>query len=306
VRQLLRAGARLFWRRSVDEEVDDELTEHVEMLVRRLEREGLSPAAAREAALRRFGDLATVRAECRTLAHDVEEQMTRQDLWQELRQDAAYAARTLRRAPTYTTVAVLTLAIGIGASTAIFSVVHAVLLRALPYRDANRVVAIWNGYREGGSVQHTAIAPPEFADVMDQNRSFDQVSAISRTAANLTGGCGAGSCEPERVIGYTVSPNLFTLLGTAPALGRNFGDGDGVQGAEPVVMLSHALWTRRFGGDSSVIGRGINVSGRLRTVIGVMPAAVRFPDAPIGFLRERGEFLSVAGDQHDRHSLAGA
>ena len=117
MRQLLRAGRRLFWRRSVDEEVDDELTEHIAMLVRRLEREGLSPEAARDAANRRFGDLARVRAECRTLAHDVEEQMKRQDLWQELRQDVAYGARTLRRSPLYTTIAVLTLAIGMAALT---------------------------------------------------------------------------------------------------------------------------------------------------------------------------------------------
>jgi hypothetical protein len=213
MRQLLRSGARLFWRRSVDDEVEDELTEHLQMLARRLEREGLSPDAAREAAARRFGDLTTLRAECRTLAHDVEEQMIRQ-----LRQDVAYGARTLRRAPLFTVIAVLTLAIGIGASASIFSVVHAVLLRALPYRDANRVVAVWNGYREGGTVTHTAIAPAEFADVMDQNRSFDAVAAISRGAANLTGTCGgSAACEPERANGYTVSPTLFALLGTSGA-----------------------------------------------------------------------------------------
>src|SRR5262245_19278136 len=105
MRQLLRIGARLFWRRSVDEEVDDELTEHVEMLVRRLEREGLSPEAARDAALQRFGDLPALRAQCRTLAHDVEDQMKRQDFWQQLGQDASYGARTLRRSPLYTTIA---------------------------------------------------------------------------------------------------------------------------------------------------------------------------------------------------------
>ena len=187
MRQLLRAGARLFWRPSLEDQVDDELAVHLELLVRRLQQEGLSPDQAREAALRRFGDLASVRAECRTLAHDVEDHMNRKDFWQELRQDAAYGARTLRRAPLYTTVAVLTLAIGIGASTAIFSVVHAVLLRALPYSQSERVVAIWNGYREAGAVTHTAIAPPEFADVLDQNRAFDQVAAISRSTANLPG-----------------------------------------------------------------------------------------------------------------------
>ena len=290
MRQLLRAGARLFWRPSVDEEVDDELREHIEMLVRRLEREGLSPGAAREAALHRFGDLSTVRAECRTLAHDVEDQMNRKNFWQEIGQDVTYGLRTLRRAPLYTTIAVLTLAIGIGASTAIFSVVHAVLLRALPYREADRVVAIWNGYRQGGDITRTAIAPAEFADVKDQTRAFDAVAAIGRATSNLTGGCGTtGSCEPERVAGYFVSPALFSLLGAVPALGRDFGERDGATGAEPVVLLSHSLWMRRFGGDSSIVGRGINVSGRLRTVIGVMPATVRFPDAPVGFLRERGE-----------------
>lgn len=290
MRQLLKAGRKLFWKSSVDEDVDDELANHIEMLVRRLEREGLAPEAARAAAIRRFGDLTSVRAECRTLAHDVENQMKRQDFWNELRQDASYGARTLTRNPLYTTVAVLTLAIGLGASTAIFSVIHAVLLRALPYRTADRVVAIWNGYQQGGEITHTAIAPAEFADVMEQNQSFDEVAAIGRATTNLTGGCSPGSsCEPERVAGYAVSPNLFALLGTIPALGRPFADVDGAPGAQPVVMLSHALWMRRFGGDTAIVGRGINVSGQLRTVIGVMPAEVRFPDAPVGFLRERAE-----------------
>ena len=301
MRQLLRSGKALFWRRAVDDEVDDELKEHVAMLVRRLEREGLSPDAARDAALRRFGDLATVQAECRTLAHDVEDQMKRADFWQQLRQDAAYGARTLRRSPLYTTIAVLTLAIGIGASTAIFSVVHAVLLKALPYREADRVVAIWNGYRQGGEVTTTAIAPAEFADVMEQNRAFDQVAAVSRGGANLTGACGsASSCEPERVTGYTVSPNLFTLLGASPLFGRGFTEAEGAQGAEPVVLLSHTLWLRRFGGDTAILGRTININGRLRTVIGVMPAHVRFPDAPVGFLRDRGDLWVPYGWQNSR------
>ena len=290
MRQLLRTGARLFWRGSVDDEVDDELATHIEQLVRRLQDQGLSPEAARQAALQRFGDLATVRTECRTLAHDVEDQMNRQEFFHQLRQDIGYGARTLRRAPLYTTIAVLTLAIGIGASTAIFSVVHAVLLRSLPYSQSDRVMVIWNAYTQGGSVSHTAIAPPEFADVMEQSRTFDEVAAIGRSPSNLSGTCGPGvTCEPERVPGYSVSPNLFSLLGASPALGRAFTSGDGATGAEPVVMLSHSLWMRRFGGDTSIIGRGMNVNGRLRTVIGVMPATVRFPDAPIGFLGERGE-----------------
>lgn len=271
------------------------------MLVRRFENEGMTPEAARDAALHRFGDLSALRAESRTLAHDVEDQMNRRDFMTELRQDVAYGVRTLLRSPLYTTIAVLTLAIGIGASTSIFSVVHAVLFRALPYANADRVSVIWNGYRQGGEISRTAIAPPEFADVLEQNRSLDQVAAVGRSTANLIGGCGgAATCEPERVAGYFVSPNLFTLLGATPALGRNFAERDGATGAEPVVLLSHGLWMRRYGGDSAIIGRGINISGRVRTVIGVMPSAVRFPDAPIGFLRERGELWLPYSWQNSR------
>jgi putative ABC transport system permease protein len=301
MRELFRAGKRLFWQPTVDDQVDDELQEHVEMLVRRLEREGLSPGAAREAALRRFGDLAMVRDECRALAHDVEDQMNRQDFWQELRQDAAYGWRTLRRAPLYTVIAVFTLAIGIGASTAIFSVVHAVLLRALPYREADRVVAIWNAYQQGGRVGHTPLAPPEFADILEQNRAFDAVAAITPAAANVTGGCGgSGECEPERFPGYTVSPNLFSLLGVAPAMGRAFDEADGAPGAEAVVLLSHSLWQRRYGGDSAIVGRVITINGRARTIIGVMPASVRFPDAPVGGLRDRADLWTPHSWQNNR------
>jgi putative ABC transport system permease protein len=281
----------LFWRPSLEQEVDDELAHHISLLARRFERAGLPPEAARRAALERFGDLTAVRAECRALAHALEDDMHRRELFRELRQDVGYGLRVLRRAPLFTTVALVTLAIGIGASTAIFSVVHAVLLRALPYREADRTVVIWNGYRQGGGRSHTAIAPPEFADVREQARAFDQVAAIGRLTANLTGSCGgSGPCEPERVAGYAVSPNLFRLLGAAPPVaGRGFVDEDGAERAPPVVLLSHALWTRRFAADTTIVGRTIEVSGLLRTVIGVMPPEVRFPDAPLDFLRERGD-----------------
>lgn len=301
MRELLRAGRRLFWRPSVDEALDEELSAHLEQLVQRLEREGKSPADARAAALRRFGDPEQVRRECRELANDVEAVMTRKALWQELRQDAAYGLRTLRHAPLFSAIAVLTLAIGIGASTAIFSVVHGVLLRALPYDHADRVITIWNGYRQGGAVSTTAIAPPEFADITEQARTLDAVAAIGRAAANLSGDCpGSGTCEPERANGYAVSPNLFRLLGARTAIGRDFNDAEGAPGTEPVVLLSHALWRRRYGGDSAVIGRAININGTLRTVIGVMPPAVRFPDAPVGFLRERADLWVPRNATGDR------
>lgn len=307
-RRLLRTRFRnLFWRTTPEQEVDDELAQHVELEMRRLARRGLAPDAAREAALRRFGDLTRVRAECHALAHDHEDHMRRREIFQELGQDVRYGLRVLRRSPLFTAIALLTLAIGIGASSAIFSVVHAVLLRALPYREAVRTVVIWNGYTQGGGRSHTAIAPPEFADVRDQTQVFDAVAAVGRQTANLTGGCGGGgTCEPERVAGYAVSPDLFRLLGTAPpVLGRGFVDDDGAEGAEPVVLLSHALWMRRFAGDPSVVGRPIDVSGQLRTVIGVMPPDVRFPDAPLDFLRERGDLWIPRAWQRHRSEERG-
>jgi putative ABC transport system permease protein len=290
-RQLLRTRLRtLFWRPPLEQEVDDELAHHVELQTRRFMSQGMSRAAARAAALERFGSFAHVRDTCHTLAREMEHDMHRRELLEELRQDLGYAWRVLRKAPVFTAIAVATLAIGIGANTAIFGVVHAVLLRALPYREAARAVVFWNQYLQSGTPSHTAIAPGEFADIVEQQRSFDQLAAISRQQGNLTGTCAAAAaCDPERVTGYAVSPNLFQLLGVNPQLGRGFRPDDGAAAAGAVVLLSHSLWMRRFGGDASIVGRTVTFGGRPRTVIGVMPPEVRFPDAPVGFLRERGD-----------------
>ncbi|HVT41217.1 MAG TPA: ABC transporter permease [Gemmatimonadaceae bacterium] len=287
-----RLGARLralLWRVPPDQAVDEELAFHIEMRARRNREIGMDPAGARRAAIRRFGNLASVRDECRAFAHRIEDDMKRAELLQELRQDAGYALRMLRKSPLFTAMAIATLAIGIGASTAIFSVVNAVLLRGLPYRNASQLVLFWNGYASSG--QHTSIAAAEFADIREQQQSFDGVAAVSYSSRNLTGGCtaGSGACEPQRVSGYTVSPELFELLGVAPAMGRGFSKSDGAEGAPRVAILSASLWHGRFGGDSALVGKSIAVDGVPRTVVGILPAEVRFPDAPLGFLRERGE-----------------
>jgi putative ABC transport system permease protein len=289
----------LLWRVPPDEAVDEELAFHIEMRARRNREIGMDPAAARQAAMRRFGNFASVRAECRAFAHRIEDDMKRAELLQELRQDAGYAVRMLRRSPLFTAMAVATLAIGIGASTAIFSVVDAVLLRGLPYRNASRLVLFWNGY--ASSAQHTAIAAAEFADMREQQQSFDGLAAVSYGSRNLTGACPAasGACEPQRVSGYTVSPELFDLLGVAPAVGRAFAKDDGAEGAPGVVILSASLWRGRFGADSALVGKTITVDGIARTVIGILPADVRFPDAPLGFLRERGElYIPYSWEQY--------
>ncbi|MFI5178261.1 MAG: ABC transporter permease, partial [Vicinamibacterales bacterium] len=266
-------------------DVDAELAFHLEMLARRYERAGMDPAAARQRARERLGDLDSARDACRAITSDMEIHMERTAWWQGLGQDISYAWRVLRRTPVFTATALVTLAVGLGATTAIFSVVNAVLLKSVPYPAGDRLAVIWNSYGQTG-LSKAAVAAPEFADILSQQHAFDGVAAIRPSPSSLTGGCGSDAgCEPERVSGYTVSPNLFDLLGVAPARGRGFNASDGVTGAPRVILISDALWRRRFGADPAVVGQTITVAAVPRTVIGIMPPGVRFPDAPMGFLK---------------------
>ncbi|AHG92270.1 permease (plasmid) [Gemmatirosa kalamazoonensis] len=280
-----RRSRALFWRIPPEREVDEEIAAHLELQTRRYVEAGMPSDVARAEALRRFGDVARVRAECREIRHDMEARMRVAELLHETRHDLTLALRSFAKQPLFTVAALVTLAIGIGADTAVFSVVNAVLLRALPYRHADRVVTIWNGYGGDGPSQ-AAVAPAEVADLVEQSHAFDAVAAIAPQGSNVSGDGGA---EPERVTAYVVSPNVFTLLGTAPAIGRGFLADDGLAGSPRVIVLSHALWTRRYGGDAKVVGSVVTVAGIPRTVVGVMPADVRFPDAPVNFIRERGD-----------------
>jgi len=278
---LARRLRRLVWPVSIDKEIAEELAAHLELQRRRFIAAGMSEAEATAAAHERFGNLDLIRDECRVIRTDMETAMNRAELRQELKMDAEYTVRMLRRNPLFAFVAILTMALGIGANTAIFSVLNSVLLRALPYRYADRTMVVWNNYSQS-SLAITAVAAPEYFDMKAGLRRFDAVGAITRQASALVGEGG----EPERVTSYVVTPNMFDLLGVAPTLGRAFGGDDGSPGAPRVIVLSHALWTRRFGGDPKIIGRTVNVAGFVRTIVGVMPPEVRFPDAPLDFLRE--------------------
>ncbi|HJU65397.1 MAG TPA: permease prefix domain 1-containing protein, partial [Gemmatimonadaceae bacterium] len=172
------AGSRRLWSLPVEAEVDEELQFHLHARAHRLMEQGIDPETARAEALRRFGDMNRVRGECRAIGHRMEAEMHRAELRVELRQDLLYALRLLRKSPLFTAIALVTLAVGIGANTAIFSVVHAVLLRALPYRAADELVMVWNSYDE--SLEHAAVSPPEFADIQERNKAFTQLSGISR------------------------------------------------------------------------------------------------------------------------------
>ena len=269
-------------------DVDDELEFHIEMQTRRYEAAGLDRARARQRARARLGNVEEARDACHAITNQRETDVQRTSWWQGIGQDVRYGLRVLRRSPTFTITALVTLAIGLGANTAIFSVVNAVLIKTVPYPAADRLTLIWNSY--GASLQHAAVAAPEFGDIRAQQRTFDGVAAIRPQASSLTGACGGDAgCEPERVAAYVVSPNLFDLLGVAPAKGRGFVDADGAAGATKVVLLSDALWHRRFGADPEIVGKTIVLAAIPRTVIGVMPPSVRFPDAPLEFLKAPGE-----------------
>lgn len=187
-----------------------------------------------------------------------------------LLKDLRYALRTLIRRPGFTAVALLTLALGIGANTAIFSVVNAVLLRPLPFGHPENLVLVW-GDKQG--IGHETASFPDFQDWKAQNRVFDDMAAVYRSSLNLTGGG-----IPERLIGGHVSAGFFLLLGISPALGRNFHAGEDSPAAATVVILSHGLWQRRFGSNSQIVGQKIVLDGKPCTVVGVAPADLYFPN----------------------------
>ena len=196
-------------------------------------------------------------------------------LWQDLR----YGARTLLKKPGFTIVAVITLALGIGANTAIFSVVNAALLRPLPYPEADRLVLIW-GRLPGHGVQRLNVSLPEYLEYRDRMRSFAAVAVYGQSNFNFT-----GRGEPERLVGMLASANLFPILGVAPMLGRNFLPEEDRTGHEQVVILSHSLWQRRFGGDPNLLGQTIALNGRGHIVVGVMPPGFQFSGSNVELWR---------------------
>jgi len=188
-------------------------------------------------------------------------------------QDLRYGLRTLTKSPGFTAVAVLTLGLGIGANTAMFSVVNAVLLEPLPYKDAGRLVTLWENHTAFGSSGPGAVTDPDYVQWRAQNQAFDDIAAFHGETYNLT-----GVGEPERLLGATVSPNLFHLLGVTSALGRTFLPEEERAGGGNVAVLSHQLWESRFGSNAAIIGKSIVLDGTSYTVIGVMPVNFDFPN----------------------------
>jgi putative ABC transport system permease protein len=205
-------------------------------------------------------------------------------IWQDLR----YGARMLLKSPGITFVVVLALALGIGANTAIFSVVDAVLLRPLPYPESDRLVFL---NETSKAMDEISVSYPNFGDWRNQNQVFEKIGVYNRSSYNLTG---AG--EPERIITGQVSADLFAALRANPAMGRLYTNDEDKPGGAPVVVLSHALWQRRFGGQANILNQSITLNGKSYTVIGIMPEGFRFPRSvemwvPVGQLSGDQDWL---------------
>ena len=282
-------------------DVDDELSFHLEMRVQELVRQGETPERARAIALERFGDYETSRTECVEIDQRRGRRMARTEYLGELRQDMAYAWRNLRRTPGFTLAAIASLALGIGATSAIFSVVNGVLLESLPYPAAERLYEVRTMYPDGTGY---SLSAPDFASVREHNSSFDGVEAYSSGTFTLLG---AG--PPREIRGASVSDGLFQLLGMTMAFGRGFALEDHEPGAAPVAVVDHGFWQNEFGADQSVIGRSVTVGGDSYLIVGVLAPGMSVPEdvdmyAPLVYdstfsatasAGRRSEFLSVYG-----------
>ncbi len=283
-------------------DIDDELSFHLEMRIRERIEQGETPERARELALRRFGDYQESRRECLAIGERRRRRMTRVEYITELKQDTGYALRMLRRNPGFTAVAVITLALGIGANSAIFSVVHGVLLEALPYRAADRLYQARMLYPDGTA--YSSLSAPDFMNVREENRVFEQVEAYATGVFTLLG---AG--EPQEIRGARVSNGVFEMLGLTVAIGRGFLEEEHRTGQGNVAVLDHGFWQRAFGGDRSAVGRTVSVGGDRYTIVGVLAAGARLPDVadmygPLEFddtfssataKARRSEYLDVLG-----------
>jgi predicted permease len=252
----------LFRRRAVEAELEDELRFHRERQLEKYVQSGLP----RDEAMRRvrldFGGTDEVKEECRD-ARGVRPLET-------LIHDLRYAVRTLRKSPGFTAVALLTLALGIGANAAIFSAVYGVLIRPLPFRDPGRLVVLNETTPRVGTV---SVSYPNFLDWRDQSRTFSEMAAVCGVHFNL-----AGIAHPENLHGLAVSPSFFSITGVRPILGRAFTAAEEKPGAAPVVLLSYPLWQSRFGADPNVPGRTVTLDSRAFTVAGVLPPDFRWVD----------------------------
>jgi putative ABC transport system permease protein len=263
VRRITTRLTSLFRRERLERELDRELQFHLDMLTERHVREGLAAGEAHRAALRTFGGVERIKDDVR------ETWLSR--LAETLGQDVRYGLRNLRRNPGFALVVIATMALGIGANTAIFSVVNGVLLRPLPYANGDRLVVL-RQQQPLANVEETFFSVQEIEDYRTRAHSLDGVAEFHDMWFILL-----GRSEPERVATGVVSANFFDVLGVQPALGRGFLQADDAPGAPAVLVLSHDYWQRSFAGDPAVVGKIFQMNDRPHQVIGILPPVPQYP-----------------------------
>jgi putative ABC transport system permease protein len=252
----------LFFTRRVDADLDQEVRSHLEMLVEEKIRAGVTPAEAQRAVRIELGGVAQVQEQVR------EERLGSwlHSAWS----DCRYGLRHLRKNPGTAAVMVFTLALGIGASTAIFSVVYGVLLRPLPYADANRIMAVFEVTSHG---QPSRLADPNFDDFRDQNRSFQTIAKYDNYVTSVS-----GAAQPMRTMVAHVSPGFFRVFGIQPMLGRDFSDADGKKGAGRYALVSYGYWRQDLGAPTDLSQSHLKIDGAVYSIIGVLPSGFHFPE----------------------------
>jgi predicted permease len=263
--------ARL-WKPTVDDEVRDEMRAHMEQLEEALIAQGVPPEQARLEARRRFGDSAAIARECRDIGERRDREFRVRRYGEELAYDVRQAFRQMQRAPRFALAALATLAIGLGASTTIFSLANAVLFRPLPFDRPDRLLIVNEVTPEG---MPFSVSEPNYLDWVSRSSSFVSWAALTGRTATLTGD---GGGEPEQVRGVMATHTLFPMLGVAPLRGRGFlPEEDAAGGDTLVALISAALWQRRYGGEPGIVGRRIEIDGVAHRVVGVIPEGRAMP-----------------------------
>jgi predicted permease len=262
--------------RSIERDVDDELAFHLAMREEKLRRLGASPEAAHAEAQERFGDTRQVRDECLIIdrQHAREERLV--EWFESIWSDVLYALRTFRRMPAFTAVATITLALGIGATTAMFTLVNSILLRPLPYPESDRLVRIIQSFPEKG-LDTWGLNQQNIALYRDRATDFLAFAGYRSGSVTIRGGSG-----PQRLPIVRVTSEFFRVIGVAPAIGRPFTAEEDSPGNNSVVILSHGIWQRQFGASPSILGTTMEIDGQPFRIVGVMPPGFAFPRPDIG------------------------
>ena len=287
-----------FWRRDPRRDVDDEIEFHLEARIADLVAKGLPLDEARRRATAEFGDARAVREQTVEIDQRMMRRGRRADWLADVLRDARVGLRSLRRTPAFAVTAVLCAALGIGVTAAIMSATYAILIRPLPYADADHLVAVYSENMVRG-YHGTNISWPDYVSWRDGTRAFASLGMWTWTTSTLSDDAN----DAERVDGAWVTANLFPTLGVRPMIGRTFTFEEQTQGRQFVALLSHRLWQRRFSGDSGIVGKRTTIDGRAYTIVGVMPPAFNFP--------ERGDLwfpfaVNPANEDHGNRGYAGA